>query len=239
MEHQTPNAPPSQRARRSRRVERLVVLPFGKSLVISLRGIRARLGRCLVTMAALVLAVAFLAFTLAGDDLARGLLATGRPDLAAALMRAGYALTPGPEPGTFLTAVGAKQRWIVGLSLLVCAVGIVNAQLMSVTERFREIGAMKCLGALDSFVLRLFLLEALIQGLAGAVAGALVGVAAALGVGLVRFGWSGLGLADWPGVASSFGLAVAAGVGLSLVGVVYPALVASRMPPVVAMRAEE
>jgi len=51
------------------------------------------------------------------------------------------------------------------LSLLVCAVGIVNAQLMAVTERFREIGTMKCLGALDRFVLRLFILEAGMQGL--------------------------------------------------------------------------
>jgi putative ABC transport system permease protein len=50
----------------------------------------------------------------------------------------------------------AKQRWIIILSLLVCVVGIVNAQLMAVTERFREIGTMKCLGALDRFVLRLF-----------------------------------------------------------------------------------
>ncbi|GAB6035754.1 hypothetical protein JCM15519_03130 [Fundidesulfovibrio butyratiphilus] len=216
-----------------------MVLPFGKSLIISVRGIRARLGRCLVTMVALVLAVAFLAFTLAGDDVARGLLASGRHDLAAALIRAGYDLTPGPEPGTFLPVIGAKQRWIVGLSLLVCAVGIVNAQLMSVTERFREIGAMKCLGALDSFVLRLFLLEALIQGLAGALAGALIGVAAAFAVGLARFGWAGVGQADWTGLATSFGLSLAAGVGLSLIGVVYPALVASRMPPVVAMRAEE
>jgi putative ABC transport system permease protein len=54
-------------------------------------------------------------------------------------------------------------------------VGIVNAQLMAVTERFREIGTMKCLGALDRFILRLFLLEAGMQGVVGAMAGAMMG----------------------------------------------------------------
>ena len=48
-----------------------------------------------------------------------------------------------------------KERWILFLSLLVCVVGIVNTQLMAVADRFREIGTMKCLGALDRFILRL------------------------------------------------------------------------------------
>ena len=45
------------------------------------------------------------------------------------------------------------------MSLLVCTVGITNSMLMAVTERFKEIGTMKCLGALDSFVVVLFMLE--------------------------------------------------------------------------------
>ena len=48
--------------------------------------------------------------------------------------------------------------------------------LMSVTERFREIGTMKCLGALDGFIVKLFLIESLFQGMAGTVMGVLLGL---------------------------------------------------------------
>jgi hypothetical protein len=57
-----------------------------------------------------------------------------------------------------------QTRWLMSLALLVAFVGILNAMLMSVTERFREIGTMKCLGALDSFIIKLFLIESLFQG---------------------------------------------------------------------------
>lgn len=232
-----PNA--ARRLRGPGEVSRQVVLPFGKSLEISVKSLRVRIWRSLVTLSSLVLAVAFLGFTLTGGDVAMGLLASGDPTLQAALAKAGYDLSPGSLPGTFVVAPSAKEHWIVGLSLLVCAVGIVNAQLMAVTERFREIGTMKCLGALDSFVLRLFLLEAGMQGLAGSAAGALIGALAGLAVGLARFGWVALAHLPPGALAQSLGLSVLVGLGLSLVGVSYPALVASRMPPVVAMRAEE
>ena len=64
-----------------------------------------------------------------------------------------------------------QTNWLIGLALLVAFVGILNAMLMSVTERFREIGTMKCLGALDSFIVKLFLIESFFQGGAGTVAG--------------------------------------------------------------------
>lgn len=220
-------------------IARQVVLPMGKSLEISIKSLQVRFFRSLITVMSLVLAVAFLAFTLTGNDVAMGLLASGDPSLQAELVRAGFDLSPGSVPGTFVVAASAKERWIVILSLLVCAVGIVNAQLMAVTERFREIGTMKCLGALDSFVLRLFLLEAGMQGLAGSLAGAAAGVLTGLLLGTLRFGFVSLAHVSWLAVLSSFGWAVFVGFVLSLVGVSYPAVVASRMPPVVAMRAEE
>jgi hypothetical protein len=212
---------------------------LGKSLDISVKSLKVRFLRSLVTVASLVLAVAFLAFTLIGHDVAMGLLATGDPALQSELVKAGYDLAPGRYPGSYEVAASAKDRWIVILSLLVCAVGIVNAQLMAVTERFREIGTMKCLGALDSFVLRLFLLEAGMQGLAGSLIGALAGALTGLLVGVIRFGFPAavsLGPAE---ALSSLGVSVLVGFVLSLIGVSYPALVASRMPPVAAMRAEE
>jgi len=131
-----------------------------------------------------------------------------------------------------------KQRWLVILSLLVCVVGIVNAQLMAVTERFREIGTMKCLGALDRFILRLFILEAGMQGLAGAGIGAVVGAVFSLFNGWLRFGTVALTAVSGSDLAVSIGVAIVVGCLLSLLGVLYPALVAARMQPVEAMRAE-
>lgn len=216
-------------------ISRQVVLPFKKSLEISLKSIQVRFFRSMITTVSLVLAVSFLSFVRVGTDAANGMLHTGDPDLYQSLIQAGYDL----EPGTTSIGSSAKERWIIFLSLLVCVVGIVNAQLMAVTERFREIGTIKCLGALDNFVLRLFILEAGMQGLAGAGFGALLGGGAALLNSLIRFGWMAWQHISWVAVAKSILLATAVGFFLSLFGVLYPALVAARMQPVEAMRVEQ
>ncbi len=169
-------------------IRRQVVLPLRKSIEIAFNSIRVRFFRSLITTLSLVLAVSFLSFVSVSTDVANGLLASGEPEFRQALVRSGYDL--GPEDRRADSS--PKQRWIILLSLLVCAVGIVNAQLMAVTERFREIGTMKCLGALDRFVLRLFLLEAGMQGLVGAAAGALGGALFALLNGVFFFRPSGL-----------------------------------------------
>ncbi len=232
-------------ARAGSKIARQVVLPFRMSLAISIKSIRVRFLRSLVTVASLVLAVAFLSFILTGTEVARGVLASGDPELRAELVAAGYDLPATPPPASRAAEearnLGAspKERWIVFLSLLVCTVGIVNAQLMAVTERFREIGTMKCLGALDRFILRLFLLEAGMQGLAGSFVGALLGMAGGLAVGLVRYGLTGLGHVPLAGLGRVLVVSMLVGAGLSLLGVVYPAVVAARMRPVEAMRAQE
>jgi ABC-type antimicrobial peptide transport system permease subunit len=150
-------------------------------------------------------------------------------------MEAGYDLASGD------TSLGSspKQRWIIILSLLVCTVGIINAQLMAVTERFREIGTMKCLGALDSFILRLFFLEAGMQGFAGAVTGAIIGSIFSLFNSLIIFGTASLVSVSWGAIFSSIIFSTIIGLFLSLVGVAYPAFIAARMQPVEAMRVEE
>jgi hypothetical protein len=222
-------------ADKGRDVSRQVVLPFKKSLEISLKSIRVRFFRSLITTMSLVLAVSFLSFVRVGTDTANGMLQTKDRGLYQELVRAGYDLVPGAASA----GTSAKERWIVFLSLLVCIVGIVNAQLMAVTERFREIGTIKCLGALDSFVLRLFILEAGMQGLAGAGAGALLGGIAAMLSGLIRFGLVAWEHISWLAVAKSLAFAMFIGCVLSLLGVLYPAIVAARMQPVEAMRVEQ
>jgi len=225
----------SEAKNESERVQRLVKLPFMKSLEIAAKSIKARLFRSLITTISLVLAVSFLSFIGVGNDVANGMLAKQDPELRQMLIRSGFDITPKD------TSVGSspKQRWLVILSLLVCAVGIVNAQLMAVTERFREIGTMKCLGALDRFILRLFILEAGMQGLAGAGTGALIGAVFSLANEWLRFGTAAIAAVSWSSVVISIGIATGVGCLLSLLGVFYPALVAARMQPVEAMRVEQ
>lgn len=215
-------------------VQRQVVLPFLKSVEISFQSIKVRFFRSLITTMSLVLAVSFLSFINVSNDIANGMLATHDPDLRQSLIRSGY------DIGAQDISVGssAKQRWIVILSLLVCVVGIVNAQLMAVTERFREIGTMKCLGALDRFILRLFVLEAGMQGLAGAGIGALAGALFSLINAWLHFGTAAVRSISIANLLISIGIATGVGCLLSLLGVFYPALVAARMQPVEAMRVE-
>jgi putative ABC transport system permease protein len=215
-------------------IERQVVLPFGTSVSIAFKSLRVRFGRSLITITSLSLAIAFLSFVNVSTHLANGMLATGEDGLRQALIRSGFDINPeqnriGNTP---------KQKWIVVLSLLVCIVGIVNAQLMAVTERFREIGTMKCLGALDRFVLRLFLLEAGMQGILGALVGALIGTIGALFNDLIRFGTASIVSAPWLQILTAIAWATLIGCILSLGGVLYPAFLAARMQPVEAMRTE-
>lgn len=222
-------------------MRRLVALPYAKSFQMAYQSIRVRFFRSLVTTMSLVLAVAFLSFTRTGNNIAEGMLASGDPAVTLTLAKAGYDIPAGATS----IAGSSKQRWIVFLSLLVCVVGIINAQLMSVTERFREIGTLKCLGALDRFIVRLFVIEAALQGLAGSCAGALLGAGAAILTALGKFGFlpssssSSLGFLPWPEIGATLLYAIITGTFLSLLGVLYPAIVASRMQPVEAMRVEQ
>jgi len=216
-------------------MDRLVELPFGKSVEIAYKSIRVRFFRSLITTLSLVLAVAFLCYVQTGNQIAGAVLDTGDEQALRTLVRAGYDVEPG------MTSIGgnAKQRWIIVLSLLVCVVGIVNAQLMAVTERFREIGTMKCLGALNHFILRLFMLEALIQGLAGSCAGALIGAIFAVISSAFLYGPIVFSSLPFAQVGTTIIIASATGCFLSLVGVIYPAIKAANMEPVEAMRVEE
>ena len=216
-------------------VSRQVVLPMGKSIEIAFKSIKVRFFRSLITTMSLVLAVSFLCFVRVSNDVANGFLTSNDPELREILVRSGYDLNPTD------TSVGSspKQRWIIILSLLVCVVGIVNAQLMAVTERFREIGTMKCLGALDRFVLRLFLLEAAMQGIAGATVGGVVGAVFSLINSLIRYGSIAITAVSGLDVLISIFFSICVGCLLSLLGVLYPALLASKMQPVEAMRVEQ
>lgn len=119
---------------------------------------------------------------------------------------------------------------IAVVSLVVGAIGIANIMLVSVTERTREIGVMKAIGAKDSEVLTLFLLEAVLIGVVGAVIGIALGlVAGALVVQFVFTDFTLLVPWDW------VGLALAVGVLTGVLAGYMPARRATRIQPIQAL----
>ena len=130
--------------------------------------------------------------------------------------------------GTTMTALlGA----IAAISLVVGGIGIMNVMLVSVSERTREIGLRRAVGARRRDVLLQFLVEAVTLSCCGGVAGIVLGFAAAAVVTRVL---------EWPAsvspsaVALAFGIAAAVGVFFGF----YPARRASRLDPIDALRYE-
>jgi len=120
---------------------------------------------------------------------------------------------------------------IAGISLLVGGIGVMNIMLVSVTERVREIGLRKALGARPRVIRRQFLVEASVLGLAGGVLGALLGV---IGSGVLpNFINSPVTLSPTATVGA---IVIAIAIGLAFG--VYPASRAARLAPIDALRTE-
>ena len=203
-----------------------IELPFSESIRISYQSLMLRFGRSIITTAGITLGIAFLVFVVISNEIATSTVGGGASEQLMDL---------GEEQET---GISTKDKWLIIMSLIVCVVGITNSMLMSVTERFREIGTMKCLGALDHFVVILFLLESGFQGFAGALAGALIGLVASLLMGLANFGldifmdFPLLSVLLWILGASVLGML------LAVVGAAFPAWRAAKLPPAEAMRTE-
>jgi putative ABC transport system permease protein len=120
---------------------------------------------------------------------------------------------------------------IAAISLLVGGIGVMNIMLVSVTERIREIGLRKALGATPRVIRRQFLVEASLLGLAGGVLGAALGLAGA--VVLPHLISSAITIS----AAATIGAIVVA-VLIGLVFGVYPASRAARLAPIDALRTE-
>ena len=120
---------------------------------------------------------------------------------------------------------------VAAISLLVGGIGVMNIMLVSVTERTREIGLRKALGAPPWAIRRQFLAEASILGLTGGVLGAALGI---LGTRILPSLTSSTFVVS--GVAVGASIVVAVGIGL--VFGVYPATRAARLAPIDALRSE-
>lgn len=120
---------------------------------------------------------------------------------------------------------------ISAISLVVGGVGVMNIMLVSVTERTKEIGLLKSIGADDKDILLQFLLEAIVMTGIGGVAGILLGI---FGAGVIAI------LVGIPLVVSTIAVIVAFGVSM-LVGIIfgmYPAQRAAKLSPIDALRYE-
>ncbi len=130
-----------------------------------------------------------------------------------------------------------RMKLLLGLSLLVCVVGVSNAMLMAVTDRFREIATMKCIGALDGSIMGLFVIESTCLGVLASVSGVLVGLVLVVirsTIGLGALLWETPGLAS--GLLLAAGLSALAGLLLAVLAAVGPAWMAARLAPMEAMR---
>ena len=146
----------------------------------------------------------------------------------------------GPLPRR--ASAAPRLAWILALSLFLfaaAAVGIVNAMLMSVHERTREIGTIRAMGMRRDGVVRLFLLEGLALGIVAAALGVLVGGAMVLywaGVGIrmntVTLAWLAGGDFLYPRLElPSVVRAAVAIIAISTLASIYPAYAASRLEP--------
>ena len=155
-----------------------------------------------------------------------------------ASVRTSQALSPPNPLDPASIEAGNRLKWLAFLSLLMCLAGITNSMLMSVTERYKEIGTLKCLGATDWFIVRVFFLEAAMIGLAASFAGTAAGVGVMLGVRGLTEGFrsfpEGYG-AELPNIIWT---TVAIGLLLTVVAAILPAIQAAKMRPSAALRVE-
>lgn len=187
-----------------------VKFPFSEAFRFTIESIRKRFTRALITAVSVILSVAFY-----GATRSMGVI---------------YAeLLPGSA------TIQVYQIVMAVIALVVCTVGILNSMLMAVTERTKEIGTMKCLGAMDSHILTIFLLEAaligLLGGLIGGVSGLLVGVAST---------WGQVAGRPLPilGLMLTLGESIGISILLSIGATLYPAYYAAKLNPAEALRFE-
>jgi putative ABC transport system permease protein len=132
---------------------------------------------------------------------------------------------------TVLNLVTGVLSAVAGISLVVGGVGIMNIMLVSVTERTREIGIRKAIGASYSDILTQFLIEAVLLSLIGGATGVLLAAAPVFAVGyFLKISL----LLDWMSVSLALGFSAAVGI---IFGV-YPAAKAARLDPIDALRYE-
>jgi len=202
-----------------KREERAIIFPIGEAVSFSIESIRRRFTRALITIVSIVLGIAFLSALLTISRIVMEL--------------------SGPSAGA--EALPSYQLWMAVIALLVCGVGIINSMLMSVTERYKEIGTIKTLGAEDIHILELFLIEGAMMGMVGGVVGSIAGWGVAFGIYYFQSQSPAIANAVVEATLGSIdivGYSMVLSVFLSLLSSMVPAYLASKLNPVEALRYE-
>lgn len=233
-----------------RQVRAQMKLPFSKAVEISLKSIKIRFARSIITAAGIMLGIAFFASVRMSAEFS--MIHEKIVNQTVAAFQAGKlkhitedqtrmitsATTDVKAAKQEVTAARERLDWLSIMALIVCTVGITNAMLMSVTERYKEIGTMKCLGALDSFIVKLFFIESCLTGFISSVIGFVMGWFIISLVHIFTDGLPAFGAQYWESSLMLFGLSVAIGTFLTFIATIAPAVRAAQMPPAAALRVE-
>jgi putative ABC transport system permease protein len=133
----------------------------------------------------------------------------------------------------FANGVTYVVAGVVSIALLVGGIGIMNIMLVSVTERTREIGLRKAVGARRSHILSQFVIEAITLALVGGIIGMAMGIAVGAIAAKLIPNWPGFFVPFWA-LALAFGFSSAVGLFFGI----YPAAKASRLDPIESLRYE-
>ena len=191
-----------------------ITFPLSEAFSISLEQIKRRFLRSFIVVTSIVLGVAFMSYLIMTNVIVN------------AFMR---------EAGA---SVEAYQFWLVIVSFFVCGISLINATLIAIYERYKEIGTMKCLGALDQHILKLFFIEAFLFGLIGGVMGFLSGTLIAALSSVFQFGIGVIWKIPPVETLTYMGLTTLLSIVLSIGTTIYPALKAARLNPVEALSFE-
>lgn len=213
------------------KIPRQTPLAWRIVLRVSCAGMRRRMMRSLVTISCVVLALAFLTYMLVMADITQGLVDLNDAQLNVLLQDRGVDIF---AP----TQMDAMTILLIGLALMTCTVGIANSMLMSVTERVREIGTLKCLGARDRFVIKSYLVESSLQGFLGAIFGILLGCGVAVAASAATFPGYVLDAIPPGAVLQSLAISMICGLIVAVTASIWPAAAAAKKRPVDALRVE-
>jgi len=192
--------------------------PLKKAIAFSARSVRIRMGRMFIVIAGVASAVAFVIV----------LLSLGE------IMEVIRLKTQAPDQG-----MGEMQKWWILVALLIAIAGITNAILMSVTERIKEIGTIRCLGAMSRHIIEIFLFEAMFLGLVGGLIGGVLGLLGTYVYAIISYGWTLVkGAIVLELILAEMGIAVGGAMVLSVVSAIYPVYFAAKLQPADAMRYE-
>ena len=194
---------------------------------LAMSSLRVRVTRALVTGLTITTATAFMTylFTMPVET---------QPDTSGGWLAAMFSF--GQQ-----TTAAERSSWILmlALSLIVSAAGVLNTMLMSVSQRYREIGTIKCLGALDQLVLYTVLVEAAVLGLVGAVGGVVLGLIISALLAFADYGGAFLQHMNLVVLPLKLVSVFLVGMLLTTFGAAVPAYLAAKMPPIEAMAGEK